>query len=148
MISPRDAKEDVQSDTGRSVDGSPGLPLPLERERREEIAAFDAQQGRLYLWLVDWANKNDIARAALKVVDLSPDFLLPDEKGHLVWSRELLLRGPLVLSFFRGSWCPLCVSELKTLDAAAPLFESLGATLSPLPPKRPSCLESLSGSNN
>lgn len=36
--------------------------------------------------------------------DLAPEFELPDAKGEIVSSKDLLTRGPLVLSFYRGSW--------------------------------------------
>jgi peroxiredoxin len=114
---------------------APVMPKPLDEIRRDVIEAFDPRQRALYLWMNDWFIKNDVAKAALKAGSLAPDFFLPDEAGHLVWSRELLARGPLVLSFFRGGWCPFCVSELTALDAAAPVFRSLGASLVAVTPE-------------
>jgi peroxiredoxin len=40
-----------------------------------------------------------------------------------------LLRGPLVLTFYRGIWCLYCNFDLQALEAARPLIEALGATL-------------------
>jgi hypothetical protein len=40
----------------------------------------------------------------LKKDDRAPEFTLPDVNGNLVSSAELLRRGPLVVSFFRGRW--------------------------------------------
>jgi len=45
-----------------------------------------------------------LAERALKVGDRAPSFTLPDETGRLVSSGELLARGPLVITFFRGVW--------------------------------------------
>lgn len=45
-----------------------------------------------------------LAERALKVGDRAPSFTLPDETGRLVSSGELLARGPLVVTFFRGAW--------------------------------------------
>jgi peroxiredoxin len=44
----------------------------------------------------------------------APEFALHDSSGRLVRSRDLLAVGPLVLKFFRGRWCPYCVTELET----------------------------------
>ena len=44
----------------------------------------------------------------------APDFSLKDSNGKLVRSRDLLALGPLVIKFFRGRWCPYCVTELET----------------------------------
>jgi peroxiredoxin len=50
----------------------------------------------------------------LKVGDVAPEFALPDANGKLVRSTDLLALGPLVVCFFRGRWCPYCVTELET----------------------------------
>ena len=43
----------------------------------------------------------------------SPAFELPDYSGNRVRSADLLALGPLVITFFRGRWCPYCVTELE-----------------------------------
>jgi peroxiredoxin len=43
----------------------------------------------------------------------APDFALKDAAGRLVRSADLLALGPLVIKFFRGRWCPYCVTELE-----------------------------------
>ena len=44
----------------------------------------------------------------------APEFALKDSNGKVVQSRDLLGLGPLVIKFFRGRWCPYCVTELET----------------------------------
>jgi peroxiredoxin len=52
---------------------------------------------------------------ALKPGAQAPDFTLPDAlTGKPVASSDLLALGPLVVKFFRGRWCPYCVTELET----------------------------------
>jgi len=75
------------------------------------------------------------ASQALKVGDLAPPFLLGDPEGHVVSSSELLAKGPLVISFYRGVWCPYCNMELQALEAALPEFEKLGAALVAISPQ-------------
>ena len=46
------------------------------------------------------------AQRALKVGDQAPSFTLKDPEGNAVSSSALLAHGPLVVSFYRGVWCP------------------------------------------
>ena len=74
--------------------------------------------------LQDWIAASDVMARALKAGDPMPAFLAPSAGGELVSSSELLRAGPLVISFFRGAWCPYCVDELRALDAALPAFRA------------------------
>lgn len=69
------------------------------------------------------------AGRALKVGDKAPAFTLKDPEGHEVSSAALLEQGPLIVSFYRGVWCPYCNMDLQALQAALPEFEKLGARL-------------------
>lgn len=75
------------------------------------------------------------ADKALKAGDKAPAFVLKDPEGNVVSSAVLLARGPLVLSFYRGVWCPYCNMELQALEAARPEFEKLGASLVAISPQ-------------
>src|SRR6201981_2981881 len=75
------------------------------------------------------------ARRAKKAGDLAPSFSLKDPEGNLVNSSDLLKRGPLVLSFYRGVWCPYCNMELQALEAAKPEFDRYGASLVAISPQ-------------
>ena len=69
------------------------------------------------------------AERALKAGDHAPAFALPDPDGKIVSSRDLLAHGPLVLTFYRGAWCPFCNLDLQALEAARPDIEARGASL-------------------
>ncbi len=45
-----------------------------------------------------------IAETCLNVGDTAPEFALPNAKGEIVSLGQLLQRGPVVLSFYRGVW--------------------------------------------
>jgi len=49
----------------------------------------------------------------LPVGAVAPKFALNDANGHLVRSEDMLALGPLVIKFFRGRWCPYCMTELE-----------------------------------
>jgi peroxiredoxin len=69
------------------------------------------------------------AERALKVGDKAPSFDLPDQDGSVVSSADLLKQGPVVVSFYRGVWCPFCNIELKALQTALRDIQARGATL-------------------
>ena len=61
--------------------------------------------------------------------DPAPTFMLPDPDDVMISSAELLEKGPLVVTFYRGIWCPYCRQDLKHLGNAAPDIRSCGASL-------------------
>ena len=75
------------------------------------------------------------AQRALKAGDKIPSFVLKDANGETVSSSELLSQGPLVVSFYRGVWCPYCNMELQALQEALPAFRELGAQLVAISPQ-------------
>jgi len=48
--------------------------------------------------------QSGIADRAIHTGQTLPEFMLPDETGSLVSSRDLLRKGPLAVSFYRGIW--------------------------------------------
>ncbi|HUW79956.1 MAG TPA: peroxiredoxin-like family protein [Acidocella sp.] len=64
-----------------------------------------------------------------------PDFVLPSAEGKLVSLADQLARGPVVLSFFRGEWCPFCKLMLTALSEALPEIEAAGGSLLALTPE-------------
>ena len=77
------------------------------------------------------------ADAAVAKGTTLPAFTLPDQNGDHVSSADLLAKGPLVVSFFRGLWCPYCIAELTALNAALPQIRAAGAELVVITPQTP-----------
>jgi peroxiredoxin len=75
------------------------------------------------------------ARRALKAGEVAPAFTLDNPDGKPVSSTELLKRGPLVISFYRGVWCPYCNLELQALEEALAAFKEQGANLIAISPQ-------------
>jgi peroxiredoxin len=75
------------------------------------------------------------AARTLKVGARAPIFALPNAHGELVRSADLLARGPLVLTFYRGIWCPYCNMDLQAIEAAAEEIRALGASLVAISPQ-------------
>ena len=75
------------------------------------------------------------ADRALKAGAAAPAFELPDAHGKPVRSADLLARGPLVITFYRGVWCPYCNMDLQALEDAADEIRALGASLVAVSPQ-------------
>jgi peroxiredoxin len=74
-------------------------------------------------------------KRAMKVGDRAPAFRLKDSESNVVSSSELLEAGPLIVSFYRGVWCPYCNIELQALQAALPEYKKLGANIVAISPQ-------------
>jgi peroxiredoxin len=85
--------------------------------------------------LVAHLEKNGIGLSAPKPGEPMPDFVLPDEGGHLVRLADLLEGGPVVLSFNRGHWCPYCQLNVDALAKIAPEIERMGAHIVAIAPE-------------
>jgi peroxiredoxin len=71
----------------------------------------------------------------LPVGALAPEFALNDATGRLVRSADLLALGPLVVKFFRGRWCPYCVTELEAWRDLYPRLRERGALMVAIGPQ-------------
>jgi peroxiredoxin len=65
-----------------------------------------------------------------------PPFVLPAQSGALISLEELIARGPVVVSFNRGHWCPFCRIELKTIAAYHNEIAAHGAEVVSIMPDR------------
>lgn len=65
----------------------------------------------------------------------APSFALEDVRKKVVRSEDLLALGPVVITFFRGRWCPYCMTELEAWQAAYPQLRERGALLVALSPQ-------------
>ena len=101
------------------LDAYKALPKPDFRPEFGQIA------GRTIVALI----ASGQASRALQVGDRAPTFELPDPEGLQMVSTEWLANGPLVVSFYRGVWCPFCNIELKALEAARDAIAARGASL-------------------
>lgn len=67
----------------------------------------------------------------------SPDFELPNAQGKPMRLSDKLKAGPVVVSFYRGQWCPYCNLELRALQAVLPDIQARGAQLIAISPQTP-----------
>lgn len=100
-----------------------GTPLRAEDRRVMEQAARDLEAA--------------MPAPGLKVGETAPEFSLPNAFGRQVSLVDMLSEGPVVLTFYRGAWCPYCSLQLQGLKQSLPYFEQAGARLVAVTPQQP-----------
>jgi peroxiredoxin len=125
----------------RSLDESTAAPdlRPLQdiyAERKELIARYvPAETQAVHGRAVDELKAKHVVANALRVGTKTPPFVLNDHNGTPVSSAELLAKGPLVICFFRGRWCPFCVGQLEAMNLVLPQIQQAGASLVAISPQ-------------
>lgn len=71
---------------------------------------------------------DDVA-PGLAVGERAPDFTLPDGSGQAVSLAERLAEGPVVVTFFRGAWCPICNLQVAAFARAIEEIRDTGGSL-------------------
>jgi peroxiredoxin len=77
------------------------------------------------------------AEQTLKEGAQAPDFTLPDARGNALTLSHLLTQGPVVMTFYRGQWCPYCHLQLRAYQQALPHMQARGASLVAISPQTP-----------
>lgn len=75
------------------------------------------------------------ARRAIGAGDYAPEFRLRNSDGQLISSYDLLSRGPVVILFYRGRWCPYCTADLRAIETVAQRLRSAGASILAISPQ-------------
>ncbi len=78
-----------------------------------------------------------ILDSALIEGDRLPEFVLPNQLGDQVVSTALLAEGPMILTFYRGGWCPYCNLELRAYQKMLGRIKGAGANLVAITPELP-----------
>ncbi|TMN79991.1 MULTISPECIES: peroxiredoxin-like family protein [unclassified Pseudoalteromonas] len=112
---------------------------------KAQIDAFNVQKEANLpadvLALMNTTNEELIAQHiknnALQVGDKVENFTLANHLGKNVELVDLLKKGPVVISFYRGAWCPYCNLELKALNDYLPQFKTKSAQLVAISPQLP-----------
>ncbi|KAK5143126.1 hypothetical protein LTR04_001986 [Oleoguttula sp. CCFEE 6159] len=103
-----------------------GMLQKMPAETREKISSANAKFQASY-----------DPKAAIQVGDILPAFRLQDALGKEVTRDELLARGTLLITFYRGGWCPYCNLALRSLHLNTDKFKAKGVTLVAISPELP-----------
>ena len=87
--------------------------------------------------MMDEARDFQTGAQAIALGAKAPNFSLPNEKNESIQLTELLAKGSVIVTFYRGSWCPYCNLQLKALTERLPEIHGLGAELVAISPEVP-----------
>jgi peroxiredoxin len=112
---------------------------------KEELAAYragwyqrvPAERQAIMERHIEGLRNGAIARTMLKAGDRAPAIVLPNAKGATVNVNALLKNGPVIVTFYRGGWCPFCNFELKAYQELLPQITAAGAALVAISPEKP-----------
>jgi peroxiredoxin len=111
----------------------------------QQLAAFKAEFARtapvgrpaLYAAKIEELRASFALEQAVGIGDRAPDFTLPNALRKPTSLSELLHLGPVVVTFYRGGWCPYCNIQLQAYQAVLPELRKLGARLMAISPQLP-----------
>ena len=111
----------------------------------QELATFKAEFTRtapagraaLYEAKIEELRSEFASKSAIGVNDTAPDFALPNPAGRSIVLKDLLQSWPVVLTFYRGGWCPYCNIQLRAYQGALPEITKLGGRLVAISPQLP-----------
>jgi len=106
-----------------------GLEKELADFRVEHTRTMPAGRAELYDAKVEALRASFLIENTPAVGSEAPEFSLPNAQGKLVSLSKALSDGPVVVTFYRGSWCPYCNLQLRAYQRALPEITALGGRL-------------------
>ena len=122
-------KEDLASMKAQSVAKIPDDAAAVMMKATEELGA------------------SGIVEAAPKQGEKLEDFELPNQTGEKRSLAALRKNGPVVVTFYRGGWCPYCNLHLRAYQQMLPELKAAGASLIAITPELPDASLSTSEKN-
>lgn len=113
------------------------LKQQLEARSAESAKSIDPEVRAAFARGIEAVAKSGILERARKVGDKAPDFTLKDATGKEITLSAQLKDGPVVLTWYRGGWCPYCNLALASLEKSLPEIKKSGAQLVALTPELP-----------
>ncbi|MGJ8744838.1 peroxiredoxin-like family protein [Polaribacter sp.] len=124
------------------------LKALLAEKRKEGAAKFTKEKNKIYADGITSVADSGVLKHALNIGDKAPNFTLNNTLNKPVSLYTELEKGPVVLTWYRGGWCPYCNITLHYLQEKLPEFEQAGATLLAVTPELPDNSLSTSEKNN
>jgi peroxiredoxin len=116
---------------------APNLSAQLDETVSSFMSSLPDDEAQIVGASFEKLHASHTGESAIAVGDIAPDFSLPGATGAAVSLSDRLSEGPVILSFYRGGWCPFCNLELQALQALLPEIKALGASLIGVSPETP-----------
>jgi peroxiredoxin len=82
-----------------------------------------------------FAQAETIYPVGLKVGDMAPDFSAKDQDGKTINLKEALRKGPVIMLFYRGQWCPYCNKQMSHFSDSLSMLTAKGASVLAITPE-------------
>ncbi len=115
----------------------PTLQSILDAKKADFNSKAPEEKKQLYAEGIEAVEKSGILQNAKKEGDQAIDFTLTNATGKAIKLSTYLEQGPVVLTWYRGGWCPYCNLTMRRLQQELPNFTEAGATLLALTPELP-----------
>jgi peroxiredoxin len=115
----------------------PSLQAKLDARKAESTARMPEDLKKIFADGITYVANSGVMESALTQGELAPDFTVPNAIGDTVRLSELLANGPVILTWYRGGWCPYCNVQLQAYNDALPEFQKYGGQLVAISPEIP-----------
>ena len=89
----------------------------------------------LMLSSLAFAQAETVYPEGLKVGDIAPDFSAKDQDGKTISLKQALQKGPVVMLFYRGQWCPYCNKQMSRFSDSLSMLTAKGASVLAITPE-------------
>lgn len=120
-----------------SAEEPASLQSEIDARKAEFRAKASEEKLTAYAEGIEAVREEGVVSGAKQVGDTAPDFTLPDADGESFTLSEALEAGPVVLTWYRGGWCPYCNMQLAAYQRILPRIEKHGAQLVAVSPEVP-----------
>jgi peroxiredoxin/YHS domain-containing protein len=130
--------EDARTGTTKMTQPANSVLKPKLDEMRESFAKrAPSEVAAIYEQGIRDVGTSGVLDSALKVGAIAPDFSLPDATGKTVALNDMLAKGPVVITWYRGGWCPYCNLQLREYQKMLPTMQPMNAQLVAISPQTP-----------
>lgn len=120
-----------------TTEARPTLQSILDSRKEQFKANASDEIKRIYAEGIASVEQSGIIQNARNVGERAPDFTLTNAIGENVSLADYLKQGAVILTWYRGGWCPYCNLTLRRLQQELPNFKAAGANLLALTPELP-----------
>ncbi|MEM6379626.1 MAG: peroxiredoxin-like family protein, partial [Bacteroidota bacterium] len=113
------------------------LQSQLDAQKASWAKKASAERKQVYQEGIQAVINSGIYDQAKNLGDQAPNFTLQNANNQNVSLSDYLAKGPVVLTWYRGGWCPYCNLTLRQLQQELPAFKAAGAHLLALTPELP-----------
>jgi peroxiredoxin len=136
-INKNEATQEASEKTNKMEKNNAPLDSLLNIKREASAQNASEEKKRIYAEGIEAVKNSGILENALNVGDKAPDFVLNNALNNPISLYDELKNGPVILTWYRGGWCPYCNITLQFLQNKLPEFQQAGATLIALTPELP-----------